>query len=234
MSYIECEDLVIGYRGKVLYDSINLKVNKGDFLYIVGENGAGKSTIMKVLLQLLKPIEGKVSFGDEIESDEIGYLPQQTEIQINYKASVREIVLSGFLNKIGIRPFYSRRLKKAADKNMKELGIWDLRNDSFSELSSVDQQRVLLARALCSTKKILLLDEPLVGLDSTEKMEIHKLIEDLNNVGVTIIMTSNDMEEALKYATHILHITREGTLYTSKEEDLNSNKLLQQNTMEEL
>ena len=222
MAYITCEDVTLGYEGKPVTEHINFTVNKGDYLCIVGENGAGKSTLMKTLLRLINPMSGKIIIGDGIESCEIGYLPQQTVTQRDFPASVMEIVLSGTLNKCGFRPFYSKNEKKTAEENMRRLEIWDLRKHCYRELSGGQQQRVLLARALCAAEKLLLLDEPVAGLDPKVTVEMYQLIKKLNDEGITIIMVSHDIQAAVKYATHILHVGRRQLFFGSSKDYLES------------
>lgn len=222
MSYITCEDVTLGYEGKPVTEHINFTVNKGDYLCIVGENGAGKSTLMKTLLRLINPMSGKIIIGDGIESCEVGYLPQQTVTQRDFPASVMEIVLSGTLNKCGFRPFYSKNEKKTAEENMRRLEIWDLRKRCYRELSGGQQQRVLLARALCAAEKLLLLDEPVAGLDPKVTVEMYQLIKKLNDEGITIIMVSHDIQAAVKYATHILHVGRRQLFFGSSKDYLES------------
>lgn len=210
MEQITCKNLAIGYDGKVLLKDINFSVNSGDYLCIIGENGSGKSTLMKTLLNLQQPIYGKIMFGAGVKSKEIGYLPQQTVIQKDFPASVREIVLSGCQNCVGMRPFYNRSEKKRASEMMEKLQITNLENRCYRELSGGQQQRVLLARALCATKKILLLDEPVSGLDPKVTEEMYRLIEKINGEDkITIIMISHDIKAAMNYASHILHIGEE-------------------------
>lgn len=222
MAYITCEDVTLGYEGKPVTEHINFMVNKGDYLCIVGENGAGKSTLMKTLLRLINPMSGKIIIGDGIESCEVGYLPQQTVTQRDFPASVMEIVLSGTLNKCGFRPFFSKNEKKAAEENMRRLEIWDLRKRCYRELSGGQQQRVLLARALCAAEKLLLLDEPVAGLDPKVTVEMYQLIKKLNDEGITIIMVSHDIQAAVKYATHILHVGRRQLFFGSSKDYLES------------
>lgn len=206
MSQLICENLTIGYDSKVIVKDLNFCVNQGDYLCIVGENGSGKTTLMRTILRLLKPMEGTIITGDGLLPDEIGYLPQQTEVQKDFPASVYEIVLSGCQSRCGKRPFYNKAEKLLAEQNMKKMGITEIRKQCYRELSGGQQQRVLLARALCATQKMLLLDEPVSGLDPSVTQEMYSLIKDLNDEGITIIMISHDISSALEYATHILHI----------------------------
>ena len=206
MSYIEVKDLSVGYDGVAVEKNINFTVGKGDYLCIVGENGSGKTTLMKTLLGLNDPLSGQIIFGEDLTKNEIGYLPQQTEVQKDFPASVQEIVLSGCLSACGLRPFYNKAEKALADENIRRMGIEDLKSRCYRELSGGQQQRVLLARALCATRKVLLLDEPVSGLDPKVTASLYELIKDLNKEGITIIMVSHDIEAAVKYASHILHI----------------------------
>lgn len=218
MEQIICQNLAIGHDGKVLLQDINFSVKEGDYLCIIGENGSGKSTLMRTLLNLQQPIHGKITFGAGVKSDEIGYLPQQIVIQKDFPASVREIVLSGCQNRVGMRPFYNRSEKKRACEMMEKLQITNLENRCYRELSGGQQQRVLLARALCATKKILLLDEPVSGLDPKVTDEMYRLIEKINcEDKITIIMISHDMKAAMNYARHILHIGEE-VFYGTRQE----------------
>lgn len=206
MPQLLCENLSLGYNSHTVVENLNFSVNTGDYLCIVGENGSGKSTLMKTILGLLKPLSGKITNGDGLLPDEIGYLPQQTEVQRDFPASVNEIVLSGCQSRCGRRPFYNRAEKALALENIRKMGIENLRKKCYRELSGGQQQRVLLARALCATQKMLLLDEPVSGLDPIVTKEMYALIEDLHKEGITIIMISHDIEAAKKYASHILHI----------------------------
>ena len=211
MALLTVKGLTVGYGSQVVASGINFVVNSGDYLCIVGENGSGKSTLMKTLLRLQKPINGVIISGDGLKENEIGYLPQQTLVQRDFPASVREIVLSGRQGRMGLRPFYNAEDKAVAKKNMERMGIEDLSGKCYRELSGGQQQRVLLARALCAAEKVLLLDEPVSGLDPKVTEQMYELIEKLNKDGVTIIMISHDVNEACKYASHILHIGKEVT-----------------------
>lgn len=207
MAQITCKNLTLGYENRTIQENLNFSINAGDYLCIVGENGSGKSTLMKTLLHLQPPISGTIELGDGLHKNEIGYLPQQTLVQRDFPASVKEIVLSGCQGRCGWRPFYNKEDKEIARKAMEKMMIQDLQDRCYRELSGGQQQRVLLARALCAAKKILLLDEPVSGLDPKVTAEMYQLIEDLNKKDeITIIMISHDIEAAVRYATHILHI----------------------------
>ena len=221
MSLLDIQNVSLGYDSNVILENLNFTVNKGDYLCIVGENGSGKSTLMKTLLNLQNPIKGKIVKGDGLLPNEIGYLPQQTVIQRDFPASVSEIVVSGFQARCGLRPFYNKEEKKLARENMDRLGILNLSKRCYRELSGGQQQRVLLARALCATRKILLLDEPVSGLDPKVTADMYNLIKDLNNDGITIIMISHDISAAIKYASHILHIGS-NVFFGTREEYLSS------------
>ncbi len=216
MAQLTCENLTLGYEGREIISDLSFSVNSGDYLCIVGENGSGKSTLMKTILGLHSPMKGKITTGDGLKQTEIGYLPQQTLVQKDFPASVREIVISGFQGKCGLRPFYTKEEKRQALENMKKMRIDDLQKRCYRELSGGQQQRVLLARALCATKSMLLLDEPVAGLDPRVTAEMYSMIAQLHKEGITVIMISHDIEAALRYSTHILHIGRE-VFFGSKE-----------------
>ncbi len=205
MSQLICKNVSLGYDYKIFLKNLNFSVNKGDYLCIVGENGSGKSTLLKTILGLQPTISGQIILGDGLKQNEIGYLPQQTITQKDFPASVWEIVLSGCQTRCGIFPVYSKEQKQIAIANMERMNITDLAKKCFRELSGGQRQRVLLARALCATQKILILDEPITGLDVKTASDMYKLITDINKSGTTIIMISHDVS-AIKYASHILHI----------------------------
>lgn len=217
MTQLSCRNLCIGYDNNVVVKNLNFDVCSGDYLAIVGENGAGKSTLIKTLLGLIKPISGKIFTGDGLRRKEIGYLPQQTVVQRDFPASVWEIVLSGCLSTMGLKPFYGKKEKAKAKRNIERMGLSGFENRSYKELSGGQQQRVLLARALCATQKILLLDEPVSGLDPKVTAEMYELIESLSKEGTTIIMISHDIRSTVQYAGKILHIGHD-IFFGSKEE----------------
>ncbi len=219
---VVCRNAVLGYEDGIVTRDLNFAVNSGDYLCILGENGSGKSTLVKTLLGLQKQLDGEIEWFKGMSSKDIGYLPQQTVVQRDFPASVREIVRSGCLGKMGLRPFYNAQEKQLAEDTMKQLGIDHLAKHCYRDLSGGQQQRVLLARALCATRKMLLLDEPVTGLDPKAQTDLYELIASLNKEGITIIMVSHDMA-VVRYATHILHIGSQRQLFFGTKDDyLNS------------
>lgn len=222
MSQIECKDVSVKYESQVVLEDISFSIEVGDYLCIVGENGSGKSTLVKTILGLEGVKSGEIIFGDKLNKNEIGYLPQQTQAQKDFPASVYEVVLSGRLNSRGINPFYSSKDKKMANEMIKSLGIEKIKKKSFRELSGGQQQRVLLARALCATKKIIILDEPITGLDPTVTREMYSIIKEINKKGITIVMVSHDINFAINNANKILHLKKKIKFFGSTEDYVNS------------
>ena len=225
MAILTCKDLSFAYDGSTVLEGVNFSLDAGNYLCIVGENGSGKSTLMKGLLGLKKPDKGSIEFGDGLQSREIGYLPQQTQLQRDFPASVREVVLSGCLNSLGRRFHYGEEEKKRAAFNMERMGIEELKDRSYQALSGGQQQRVLLARALCATQRMLLLDEPVTGLDPIATGEMYNLIKLVQLCdAITVIMVSHDIHAADRYASHILHLGQKqlffGTVAEYRESDL--------------
>jgi len=214
---ISCNNITINYEKKTAVENVSFDVCRGDYLCIVGENGSGKSTLMKGLLGLIKVSDGTIDY-KLIKQNEIGYLPQQTVVQKDFPASVYEVVLSGCLNQNGYRPFYSHRQKEKAHKNMELLGITGIAKSSYRDLSGGQQQRVLLARALSATSSLLILDEPVTGLDPVVTAEMYTIIKHLNSHGITVIMVSHDIPSAVKYGTKILHMGRTLQFFGTVEE----------------
>lgn len=205
MELIRFENLSLRYGNRVLFKDLNFSIYEGDYFCIAGENGSGKTTLMNAILGMKEPAEGKITISNDIKTG-IGYLPQQKSLQKDFPASVYEVVISGFQEKRGFRPFYNNKEKEIADKNMKRLGILDIKKQSFGELSGGQQQRVLISRALCATDKIILLDEPVTGLDKETTEEMYKIINELNDAGVTIVMISHDASATIRYASRVLHL----------------------------
>lgn len=221
MQLLKCENIHMNYDSTKAVNGVSFSVDVGDFLCIVGENGAGKSTLLKGILGLQKISEGRVIFNG-IKKSEIGYLPQRTQVQKDFPAAVKEVVLSGRIGRKG-KLFYSAEDRQIAAENMETMKISDIRNKSFNELSGGQQQRVLLARALCATDRLLLLDEPTAGLDPFVTEDMYRLIEHLNSEhGVTVIMVTHDIKSAVKYANKILCMEHDGDFFGTTQEYLDT------------
>ncbi|MHC6202738.1 metal ABC transporter ATP-binding protein [Breznakiellaceae bacterium SP9] len=223
MNILTCQNTAFGYDGYTVITGLNFTVTAGDYLCIVGKNGSGKSTLIKGLLCLLNPLQGEIVFCNGFKKDTIGYLSQQTAVKKDFPAGVFEIVLSGAVGSMGLRPFYSAKEKRRALENMDCLGIADLKERSFSELSGGQQRRVLIGRALCASHTLLVLDEPAAGLDPLATAELYTLLQKINStIGITIIMVSHDIEAAAQYATKILHLQNKQCFFGETKEYLNS------------
>ena len=219
-----CRDASLGYDGQAVLEHLDLTIRAGDYLCIVGDNGSGKSTLLKGLLGLLTPMSGEVWRAPDLRQGALGYLPQQTQAQRDFPATVYEVVLSGYLNQKGFRFFYSREQKTGALMNMGKLGILELKDRCYRELSGGQQQRVLLARALCAASRLLILDEPVTGLDPAAAQDLYKTLAYLNKTeGMAIVMVTHDLDAALQSARTVLHIGRSGWFFGSTEEYLSSN-----------
>lgn len=216
MNIVTFDQVSLAYEKRAVLSDLSFTVEEGDYLAVIGENGTGKSTLLKGMLGLLKPTAGEISLG--IKNNQIGYLPQQTSAQRNFPASVEEIVLSGRLNQRGWHPFFTKKDKQTAQKAMERLQIADLKKKCYSELSGGQQQRVLLARALCSATKLLLLDEPTAGLDGVVTQEFYRLIGELNREGMTVIVVSHDIPAILQHANRVLSLRQEGVFFGKTED----------------
>ncbi|MGP1570235.1 MAG: metal ABC transporter ATP-binding protein [Eubacteriales bacterium] len=212
MKLIEANNLAIGYGNKKIAEDINVTIQEGQYICIVGENGTGKSTFVKTLLGLLKPIAGEIRFENGLIQKDVGYIPQDMFVKGDFPATVLEIVCSGLLSMPGCEFFYNKEAKNIAEKNMEKLGISNLKNSSFRELSGGQRQRTLIARALCSATKILFLDEPVAGLDTETQDELYKILGNLNKEGMTIVMISHDIDNAVLNATHMMNMKKTGTI----------------------
>lgn len=216
---IRCENAGFGYENQVYVKNVSFALEEGDYLCVLGENGSGKSTLMKGLLGLMKPYEGRVEYGSSVKGKSIGYLPQKTQAQKDFPATVREVVMSGCLSSRGIRPFWGKDDRRKAEKQMERLKIRDLERECFRDLSGGQQQRVLLARALCATENLLLLDEPVTGLDPSVTVELYELLRQLNREDHTaILMVTHDIQNALQDAGKVLHLEREMLFFGTVEE----------------
>ncbi|MBR3988782.1 MAG: ABC transporter ATP-binding protein [Clostridia bacterium] len=223
MSLLKVQNLSLGYEGKVIVSDISFTVNEGDFLSIIGENGTGKTTLVKGLLGLVSKHSGEIRLSEGVSQSHIGYLGQKNLVSKDFPASVYEIVMSGFLNSKRFGLFYTKKQKQEATALMERVGITKLRNRTFSELSGGQQQRVLLCRALCATTKLILLDEPTTGLDPIATSEFYSLLSELNKEGVTVIMVSHDVTGAIKMSSHIFYLGKTESFFGSTHQYLHSN-----------
>lgn len=209
MAQLRCENISVGYEDGIVVSDVSFELNRGDYVCIVGENGAGKSSLLKGILGLARIQGGKLEYGDGMSRADVGYLPQQKDYQKNFPATVKEVVMSGFLNKMGLRPYYNRAEKAKAMEILSDFGMADYVRASFGSLSGGQKQRVLLARAMCATDKLLLLDEPTTGLDPVATEELYELLKRLNREKkTTILMVSHDLNKAVSDAGLILHVNK--------------------------
>ncbi len=219
MAQIKCVDLALSYEGHTVCEHLNFEINKGDCLCILGDNGSGKSTLMKALLALKSPSCGSIELSDGLSRRDIGYLPQQSEAQKDFPASVEEVVISGCVGSLKKRFFMGKAEHLEAMQSMKTMGVYDLATESYRNLSGGQQQRVLLARALCAAKSVLILDEPVSGLDPKASADMYALIHHLNkHVGITVIMVTHDIENSLKDANKVLKMGKTPEFFTSVED----------------
>lgn len=221
MDLLTCEHLCASYEGRQALHDVTFTVEQGDYICVLGENGAGKSTLIKTLLGLKKAESGTVEFRNGFTQKYVGYLPQQQSVKKDFPASVWEVVISGNENSLGLRPFFNAAHKMITEENLKKLGIYDLKDKCFRELSGGQQQRVLLCRALCATKKLLILDEPASGLDPVATADLYAIIKSLNDKDkITVLMISHDTECAKRYAKKILHLATRQLFFGSKDDYL--------------
>ncbi|MDR0822436.1 MAG: metal ABC transporter ATP-binding protein [Endomicrobium sp.] len=207
MAMISCQDISFAYESNIVLSAVNFDIEEGSYISILGENGSGKSTLIKGLLGLQKPIKGKINISETLKNSDIGYMPQTNAVQKDFPASVYEVVLSGRLNNLGIRPFYRKQDRENALSNMEFLNIIDIKDCCFRELSGGQQQRALLARALCAAHKLLILDEPSSGLDPLVSDDLYQLIKNINlKQKIAIVMVSHDIDRAVEYSDYILHL----------------------------
>lgn len=223
MAILTCKNASFGYDGEVVLSGIDFTLCGGEYMCILGENGAGKSTLVKGILGLISPVTGEIEFGEGLRACEVGYLPQQTQVQKSFPASVLEVVLSGRINSMGMRPFYNRKDRDDAVKKLELMGMKGMQRRSFQELSGGQKQRVLLARAMCAAGRLILLDEPVSGLDPAATTDLYELIADINkNMGMTVIMVSHDTQAAVKYASHIMQLSHTQLFYGTVDDYKNS------------
>lgn len=220
MSQLECKNISIAYEKENVVDNLSITIEKGDYVSIIGENGTGKSSLLKGILGIVSLKSGQVTFDEGCSRKNIGYLSQQNAMQEDFPASVYEVVLSGCLKNRGFMPFYTKKEKELAMSNLKRMGMYDLRKNCYADLSGGQKQRVLLARALCATDRMIILDEPVTGLDPVATADMYHLVNKLNkDFGITIIMVTHDIDNAIKYSNKILHMHKNNKYYFGPKED---------------
>ena len=230
MSQIECKNMSIGYSNKTILRNLNFEINQGEYIFILGDNGVGKTTLLKTLLGLIPPLKGDIIYDQSVKKTSIGYIPQKSKIQQEFPASVYEIVISGCVNNLKWKPFYTKKDKEQVATAMKLLNITHLARRPFRELSGGQQQRVLLARAFCATDKILVLDEPFVGLDNYSTNQLQKSLTRINKeLGVTIVIVSHYVEESLKMCNKVIVLSENNT-YTCLPSEYRSGSLVKEVT----
>lgn len=230
MSQIECKNMSIGYSNKTILRNLNFEINQGEYIFILGDNGVGKTTLLKTLLGLIPPLKGDIIYDQSVKKTSIGYIPQKSKIQQEFPASVYEIVISGCVNNLKWKPFYTKKDKEQVATAMKLLNITHLARRPFRELSGGQQQRVLLARAFCATDKILVLDEPFVGLDNYSTNQLQKSLTRINKeLGVTIVIVSHYIEESLKMCNKVIVLSEDNT-YTCLPSEYRSGSLVKEVT----
>jgi zinc transport system ATP-binding protein len=202
---LKCRQLTLGYGNKDVVRDLDYDVNAGDYLCIVGRNGSGKTTFLRGLAGLLSPRSGSVDLCDGLKRNQIGFLPQITVVQKDFPATVEEIVLSAFQGKKFFLPFYGRAQRERAMESMALTRTESLAKSCFRELSGGQKQRVLLARALTAAERLLLLDEPVTGLDPESADSMYRIFADLHREkNMTIVMVTHDIEAAQKEASRVL------------------------------
>ncbi len=207
MKLLTCENLKVGYDKRKVLENVNLEINTGDYVCLVGSNGSGKSTLIKTMLHLIAPLDGNVRFEEGLKNNSIGYLPQEVNVPSNFPASVIEVVLSGRIKSMTWHPFYNKRDRALANHYIKLFDIHDIKYKPFCDLSGGQQQRVLIARALCATEKILFLDEPFAALDIHTINQVNQTLKRINREKeIAIVMITHDVEEAMKYVNKVVHV----------------------------
>lgn len=221
MSLLEVKNLTVSFEGRTVFKDLSFNVEKGDYLCILGENGSGKTTLMRCILGFPIKHEGIINYNG-FSRREIGWLPQRSESKTDFPASVGEVVMSGFAGRNRTGLFYSSAQKRQARANMGLMEISELKNRSFKELSGGQQQRVLLCRALCAADSVLLLDEPVTGLDAAAQNELYELIKKLHKSGMTVIMITHDVARSVKFGGKVLHMSDDGYYFGTAEDYVNT------------
>jgi zinc transport system ATP-binding protein len=218
-SILELKQLRLGFGDNIVINNASLVLEEGDFACIVGANGAGKSTLVRAILGLIKPLGGDIHYCGDLKQTQIGYLPQETRPDSNFPATVEEIVLSGCLGHMGWKPFYCHKEKQHIRRSLKILGIESLAKKRFVDLSGGQKQKVLLARSLSATTKMIILDEPSNSLDHKSRKDFYKTLKNLNREqGLTILMITHDLDADDLIGNKVIAI-KEGKVTLSETND---------------
>ena len=209
---LRVDDVTLAYEGREVISSLSFEIPRGAYVSVIGENGTGKSTLLGAILGLKRVRSGKIELCD-LKRREIGFLAQQNEESESFPATVYEVVLTGCLSRSSCGPFITKRARDIAFANMEKVGITSLSGRSCDALSGGQRQRVMLARALCSASKLLVLDEAVTGVDSKTVADIYSLVESLNAGGMTVLSVTHDISAAVRYSSHILRLSSDGYFF---------------------
>lgn len=211
-SIIKIENLSAGYDQKTVLHDINLEISEKDFLGIIGPNGGGKTTLMKVILGFLKPSEGKITFYDNgmpVEQLEIGYLPQYNSIDKKFPISIYEVILSGLNRQKSLFSRFTKEHHERVKETISMMGLEGMENKPIGQLSGGQMQRALLGRAIVSNPKAIILDEPNTYIDKRFEARLYSLLEEINKQRA-VILVSHDIGSVLQTVKSIACVN--GTL----------------------
>lgn len=213
---LELQNITAGYDNKTVLSDVNLSVFENDFIGIIGPNGGGKTTLLKVIVQLLKPFSGKMNFENNFSPYDIGYLPQRSKNDMNFPITVEEVVLSGCISGKSGKGFFVKTDKSLAKKMMDEIGINSLAHKTIDALSGGEFQKVMLCRSIISNPKLLILDEPSTFVDHNFESDMQHLLKDLNNK-MAIIMVSHDLGNISSFVKTIACVNQTLTYHNENE-----------------
>jgi len=202
------------YRDKVVLSNVSLSIYERDFIGIIGPNGGGKTTLLKIILGFLKPVRGKIAY--TFDRSEIGYLPQGNQIDDRFPITVREVVASGLEKGLKIQKKFSAREKQRINEVLEKVGLTKLHRRPIGELSGGELQRTLLGRAIASSPRMLILDEPDTHVDNKFEMELYRLLRELNET-MTILLVSHDLGTISPYIKSIACVNRSLHYHPSNE-----------------
>ena len=216
LDVVKISNLSFSYAKQMVLEDVSFEIKKRDFLAIIGPNGGGKSTLLKLMMGILTPIKGEVLlFGKPPQKNKtiIGYVPQNTAHNLDFPITVLDVVLMGLLHKRNRLRRYDNELKQKALESLKRVKMDGFANRKIAELSGGERQRVFIARALCSNPDILMLDEPTASIDFIGQREIFELLEELNK-NITVMVVSHDMGMVMGYAKHVIYVHKTVVMHT--------------------